>query len=45
MSARVLERTDKATLQGYVTEHAAPGATVYTDEAAAYKGLPFSHTA
>ena len=45
MSARVLERTDKAALQGFVSEHAAPGATVYTDDAAAYKGLPFPHEA
>ena len=43
MSARVLERTDKASLQGFVAEHTAPGATVYTDDAAAYKGLPFPH--
>ena len=43
MSARALERTDKATLQGFIAKHAAPGATVYTDEAAAYKGLPFPH--
>lgn len=30
----------KATLQGFVAEHAAPDALVYTDEAAAYQGLP-----
>ena len=45
MVARVLERTDKATLQGFVAKHAAPGATVYSDDAAAYKGLPFPHEA
>ena len=45
MSACVLERTDKAALQGFVTEHAAPGVTVYSDEAAAYQGLPFPHEA
>ena len=45
MSARVLERTDKASLQSFVTEHTAPGATVYSDEAAAYEGLPFPHEA
>ena len=43
VSARVVESTDKATLQGFVVEHAAPGATVYTDEASAYVGLPFRH--
>ena len=45
MSARVLERTDKASLQGFVAKHTAPGATVYTDDAAAYKGIPFPHEA
>ena len=32
-----------AGLQGFVVEHTAPGATVYTDEASAYEGLPFPH--
>ena len=41
--AQVVERTDKPTLQGFVTAHAAPDATVYTDEAAAYEGLPMPH--
>ena len=41
--AEVVEGTDAETLQGFVTDHAAPGATVYTDEAAAYKGMPFEH--
>ena len=41
--AKVVERTDKPTLQGFVTEHTAPGATVYTDDASAYEGLPFDH--
>lgn len=43
VSARVVEDTDKPTLQGFVQEHAAPGATVYTDEARAYQGIPFHH--
>ena len=43
--AKVVERTDAATLQGFVTDHAAPDATVYTDEAAAYEGLPNPHEA
>ena len=34
-----MDRTDKATLQGLVHEHAAPGAKVYTDETGAYNGL------
>ena len=38
--AAVVATTDKATLQGFVASHARTGATVYTDEAAAYRGLP-----
>ena len=30
-------------LQGFVIEHTAPGATVYSDDASAYNGLPFPH--
>ena len=45
VSARVVTTTDKPTLQGFVIEHTAPGATVYSDEAAAYEGLPFQHEA
>ena len=41
--AKVVESTDKPTLQGFVVKHTAPGATVYTDEAAAYEGIPFEH--
>ena len=41
--AKVVERTDKPTLQGFIIKHTAPGATVYTDEASAYEGLPFTH--
>ena len=43
--AKVVESTDRPTLQGFVIKHTAPGATVYTDEASAYKGLPFHHEA
>ena len=45
VSAKVVTATDKATLQGFVIERAADGATVYTDEASAYEGLPFNHEA
>ena len=38
---RPVKSTDKPTL--FVGDHAAPGATVYTDEAIAYRGLPFKH--
>ena len=41
--ARVSERTDKSTLQGFVVEHAVPGAKVYSDEAFAYEELPFEN--
>ena len=41
--AAVVHSTDKVTLQGFVTRHAAPGATVYTDEHGSYRGLPFHH--
>ena len=43
VSAEVIEAVDTKTLQGFVAAHAVPGATVYTDEAAAYKGMPFKH--
>ena len=41
--AAVVHATDAETLQGFVADYAAPGATVYTDEAKAYKGMPFKH--
>ena len=37
--ARVVEGTDKKTLQGFVREHVEPGATLYTDEHGAYPGM------
>ena len=43
LAARVVESTDKATLQGFVIDHTAPGATVYSDDATAYESLPFDH--
>ena len=44
VSANVVPDTRKNTLHGFVDEHAAPGATVYTDEATAYESLPFNHS-
>ena len=41
--AEVVEGTDAETLQGFVVDHAELDATIYTDEASAYKGLPFEH--
>ena len=43
--ALVVENTDKTTLQGFVNDHAADGATLYTDEASAYKGIDRPHEA
>ena len=39
ISARVVGNTDKDTLQGFVRDHAEPGATLYTDESGSYKGM------
>ena len=38
--AEYVYSTDKETLQGFVLEHTAEGATIYTDEAGGYIGLP-----
>ena len=43
VSARVVASTDKPTLQGFIADNAAPDATVYTDDASAYQGMPFDH--
>ena len=39
VTARVVEDTGAATLQGFVTDNTEDGSTVYTDDAVAYKGL------
>ena len=39
IDAEVVESTDGVTLRGFVYRRTEPGATVYTDEATAYKGL------
>ena len=41
--AEVVPDTTKTTLHGFVASHAAPGATIYTDEGGGYHGLPFNH--
>ena len=43
ISARVATKTDKSTLQGFVAEHVDKDAKVYTDDAAVYDSIPFSH--
>lgn len=45
VTAKVVVSTDKETLHGFVKEHAAKGATVYTDDASVYDSLPFAHKA
>lgn len=44
--AKVIRSADAPTLKGFIRANTAPGATVYTDEWAAYKGMPeFYHEA
>ena len=43
VSATVVGNTDAKTLQGFVGERAAKGATVYTDDHGGYQGMPFKH--
>ena len=43
VNAKVVQSTDKATLQGFIIDNAASDAKVYTDEAGAYSGMPFDH--
>ena len=44
VAARVVERKDGKTMQGFVANYAAPGATVYTDTAGGYSGMTgFDH--
>ena len=43
VSAAVVSNTDAQTLQGFVGDHAAEGATVYTDDHGGYQGMPFEH--
>lgn len=45
VATEVVENTRKSTLQGFVLEHTTEDATVYTDEAAAYRGIPRPHEA
>ncbi|MCY3610461.1 MAG: IS1595 family transposase [Gemmatimonadetes bacterium] len=43
VTARVVERQDGETLRDFVETHAGPGATLYTDDASAYKGTGRPH--
>ena len=41
--AKVVASADKPTLHGFLGEHLDPSATVYTDEAAVYEKVPYTH--
>ena len=43
VAARPMAYTDKDALQGFIVEHTDSATTVYTDEAAAYHGMPRFH--
>ena len=43
--AEAVDRTDADTLQGFVEDYTEPTATVYTDEARAYRGMDRRHEA
>ena len=43
VTAHVVPKADTRTMHGFVIASAAPGATVYTDSASGYNGLPFTH--
>ena len=45
VTAEVVTGTDRQTLQGFVVENTTEEAIVYTDEAAAYRGMPRKHEA
>ena len=45
IASRVVENTDAPTLQGFVERNTEPDATVYTDDASAYRGMPRRHEA
>ena len=45
VSAYTIPDTKTSTLQDFVKDHAAPGGTVYTDDAAGYRGMPFDYEA
>ena len=45
IASQVIEHTDAPTLQGFVERNTEPDATVYTDDAAAYRGMPRHHEA
>ena len=45
VEAAIVENTDKETLQKFVSDRVNGGGTVYTDDFASYRGMPFEHEA
>lgn len=45
VSAIIVPGADKPALQGFIKNHAAPGATVYNEVHGSYEGMPFDHEA
>ena len=45
VSAKVIPTAGKQILHRFIAERAAPGAKVYTDDYAVYRGMPFDHEA
>lgn len=45
ISAEVIENVDKLTMQNFVKSRVVAGATVYTDKASGYTGIPYHHEA
>ncbi len=43
--AKVVDKTDAETLQGFVTDHTVEDAQIFTDDASAYKGIDRPHEA
>ena len=43
VNAKAVQDTDKPTLHDFVADNAEPDAVVYTDDAAAYEGIPNEH--
>ena len=43
VAAKVVASTNEETLQGFVSDHAASEATVYSDDVGAYETLPIDH--
>ena len=45
VKAKVVNRVDSVTLHGFIHDTTAPGAQLYTDELAAYRGIRMNHKA